>query len=69
MDEMPDARLMMVEECGHVPHLEHPATAAAAIAEFVEGPKAAAKGASKQNAAGGLANPFEGLMAAFAPKQ
>lgn len=35
VDEMPDARLTMIPECGHVPHLEKPEMIAKAIAEFV----------------------------------
>lgn len=36
VDEMPDARLVWVEQCGHVPHLEQPDDAARAIMDFVE---------------------------------
>lgn len=35
VDEMPNARLVWVEECGHVPHLEQPQEAAKAIFSFV----------------------------------
>lgn len=33
---MPNARLVWVEECGHVPHLEQPDKTAEAIMEFVK---------------------------------
>lgn len=36
VDEMPDARLVWVEECGHVPHLEQPDETAKAIVSFVK---------------------------------
>lgn len=36
VDEMPNARLVWVEECGHVPHLEQPDLTATAIVEFVK---------------------------------
>ncbi|CAM9275757.1 unnamed protein product [Discosporangium mesarthrocarpum] len=35
-DEMPNAKLVWVEECGHVPHLEQPDMAASAIMSFVK---------------------------------
>jgi pimeloyl-ACP methyl ester carboxylesterase len=35
VDEMPNARLTMIPECGHVPHLEKPEVAAKAIADFI----------------------------------
>ena len=35
VDEMPDAKLTYVDQCGHVPHLEKPEVAADAIAEFL----------------------------------
>ncbi|CAM9465701.1 unnamed protein product [Scytosiphon promiscuus] len=34
--EMPNARLVWVEECGHVPHLEQPDETATAIMDFVK---------------------------------
>jgi len=34
---LPDARLVMVERCGHLPHVEHAATVARHVAEFIEG--------------------------------
>lgn len=34
--EMPNARLVWVEECGHVPHLEQPDETARAIMDFVK---------------------------------
>lgn len=36
VEEMPNARLVWVEECGHVPHLEQPDETAAAIVDFVK---------------------------------
>ncbi len=33
---MPNARLVWVEECGHVPHLEQPTKAAAEIVDFIK---------------------------------
>ena len=33
---MPNARLLWVEECGHVPHLEQPDETARAIMDFVK---------------------------------
>lgn len=35
MQALPDARLVWVEECGHVPHLEQPEQTTASISEFV----------------------------------
>ena len=35
METLSNARLVWIEECGHVPHLEQPDTTATAIAEFV----------------------------------
>lgn len=34
--ELPSNELFIVEECGHVPHLEKPAESAAAILRFLE---------------------------------
>eukprot|EP00428_Durinskia_dybowskii_P048295 CAMPEP_0170351818 /NCGR_PEP_ID=MMETSP0116_2-20130129/77216_1 /TAXON_ID=400756 /ORGANISM="Durinskia baltica, Strain CSIRO CS-38" /LENGTH=315 /DNA_ID=CAMNT_0010605735 /DNA_START=144 /DNA_END=1091 /DNA_ORIENTATION=- len=34
VETLPNARLVWIEECGHVPHLEQPETTASAIAEF-----------------------------------
>lgn len=36
VDEMPNARLQWVEECGHVPHLEQSSETAEAIMNFVK---------------------------------
>ena len=36
VDEMPNARLVWVEECGHVPHLEQPDMTASTIVDFVK---------------------------------
>lgn len=33
---MPNARLVWVEECGHVPHLEQPDLTASTIVDFVK---------------------------------
>lgn len=33
---MPNARLVWVEECGHVPHLEQPTKTAAEIVDFIK---------------------------------
>lgn len=35
VETLPNARLVWIEECGHVPHLEQPDTTASAIAEFL----------------------------------
>lgn len=34
--EMPNARLVWIEECGHVPHLEQPDKTARSIVDFVQ---------------------------------
>ena len=36
VDDMPNARLVWVEECGHVPHLEKPDETASAILQFAK---------------------------------
>lgn len=36
VEEMPNARLVWVEECGHVPHLEQPDKTANSIVDFVQ---------------------------------
>jgi pimeloyl-ACP methyl ester carboxylesterase len=36
-ERLPDARLVMVEQCGHLPHVEHAALVARHIHEFLEG--------------------------------
>lgn len=36
MEELPDAQLRWIEECGHVPHLEQPEETASVIQEFLE---------------------------------
>jgi pimeloyl-ACP methyl ester carboxylesterase len=36
VETLPDAKLVWVEECGHVPHLEQPANTAEAISTFVQ---------------------------------
>ena len=33
---MPNARLVWVEECGHVPHLEQPTKTATEIVDFIK---------------------------------
>lgn len=43
VEELPNAQLQWIEECGHVPHLEKPEETADAIALFLEN---AAVGAS-----------------------
>jgi hypothetical protein len=35
VEELPNARLQWIEECGHVPHLEQPVETADAIISFV----------------------------------
>ena len=35
VDTLPDARLVWIEECGHVPHLEKPEQTADAISSFI----------------------------------
>ena len=37
VDEIRDARLNYIDDCGHVPHLEKPQVAADAIVEFLQG--------------------------------
>jgi pimeloyl-ACP methyl ester carboxylesterase len=34
---LPDARLMMVEKCGHLPHVERAALVARHVETFLEG--------------------------------
>lgn len=36
MEALPDARLVWIEECGHVPHLEQPQQTSASISEFLQ---------------------------------
>lgn len=36
VETLPDAQLVWVEECGHVPHLEQPSTTAEAIRSFLQ---------------------------------
>jgi len=36
-DRLPDARLVMVDKCGHLPHVEQPAIVAGQILDFLEG--------------------------------
>ena len=36
MEALPDARLVWIENCGHVPHLEQPEQTSASISEFVQ---------------------------------
>jgi hypothetical protein len=36
VETLSNARLVWIEECGHVPHLEQPDTTASAIAEFLK---------------------------------
>ena len=36
-ERLPDARLVMVDDCGHLPHVEHAILIAKHVREFVEG--------------------------------
>src|SRR5215472_8211143 len=36
-ERLPDARLVMVDKCGHLPHVEQPAIVAGEILDFLEG--------------------------------
>jgi pimeloyl-ACP methyl ester carboxylesterase len=36
-ERLPDARLVMVEGCGHLPHVEHAALVARHVCDFLEG--------------------------------
>jgi pimeloyl-ACP methyl ester carboxylesterase len=36
-ERLPNARLVMVDECGHLPHVEHAALVARHVREFLEG--------------------------------
>jgi pimeloyl-ACP methyl ester carboxylesterase len=36
-ERLPDARLVMVEGCGHLPHVEHAALVARCVGDFLEG--------------------------------
>jgi pimeloyl-ACP methyl ester carboxylesterase len=36
-ERLPDARLVMVDKCGHLPHVEQPAIVAGQILDFLEG--------------------------------
>ena len=36
MEALPDARLVWVDECGHVPHLEQPEQTSDSIVEFIQ---------------------------------
>jgi len=36
-ERLPDARLVMVKDCGHLPHVEHAALVAGHIHDFIEG--------------------------------
>jgi pimeloyl-ACP methyl ester carboxylesterase len=36
-ERLPDARLVMVDECGHLPHVEQPGIVARRILAFLEG--------------------------------
>ena len=36
-ERLPDARLVMVHECGHLPHVEHADLVARHVLEFMEG--------------------------------
>ena len=36
-ERLPDARLVMVEECGHLPHVEQAALVARHVRDFLEG--------------------------------
>ena len=47
VEELPNAQLQWIEECGHVPHLEKPEETADAIAAFLE--TTAGKASSKKS--------------------
>ena len=36
-ERLPDARLLMVEGCGHLPHVEHAAFVARQVSDFIAG--------------------------------
>ena len=36
-ERLPDARLVMVEGCGHLPHVEHAPLVARHVLDFLEG--------------------------------
>ena len=36
-ERLPDARLVMIEECGHLPHVEHAGLVARHVCDFLEG--------------------------------
>jgi pimeloyl-ACP methyl ester carboxylesterase len=36
-ERLPDARVVMVEACGHLPHVEHASLVARHIRDFLEG--------------------------------
>jgi pimeloyl-ACP methyl ester carboxylesterase len=36
-ERLPDARLVMVKDCGHLPHVEHAARVAGHVRDFIEG--------------------------------
>src|SRR5437763_6056268 len=36
-ERLPDARLVVVDECGHLPHVEHAAIVARHVREYLEG--------------------------------
>jgi pimeloyl-ACP methyl ester carboxylesterase len=36
-ERLPDARLVVVDQCGHLPHVEHAALVTRYIREFLEG--------------------------------
>ena len=52
VDELPDAELQWIEECGHVPHLEQPEETASAILKFLTSEKVVAATASAARAKG-----------------
>jgi pimeloyl-ACP methyl ester carboxylesterase len=36
-EQLPDARMVMIERCGHLPHVEHAARVADLVRDFIEG--------------------------------
>ena len=49
VETLPNSRLVWIEECGHVPHLEQPETTASAIAEFLASDVASTIPSAKQS--------------------
>jgi len=55
MEALPDARLVWIENCGHVPHLEQPEQTSASISEFVQSLSTSPNGVAK---VGSTQSPF-----------